>query len=188
MMSFCGGTNIIQFNGEPEFLVRSLMSNRREQVMLCAVIICMPLYQNHQAWMKEISGSVKKRLLVGIDRALATSGTTNDFCGNVDCMPPALQQFRDSRRRRSAHRSDIYSLGVALYSLFNTSVPGSCVTRERPSRPPARRSEIISKGCACSANARYQSAQDRLTDLPDYWEHGSANARQVSLRGTTADC
>lgn len=251
MMRFRGDPNIIQFFGEPEFLSRTVTNSRHEQVMLYAVIICMPLYENHRTWMKEISGSRKKRLLVGIDIAralaifekkgvyhrdvkpenilrgkdgrfyladvgeakLATSETTIGFRGTFDYMAPEVQQLRDSGRHHSDHRSDIYSLGIVLYRLFNRqqfpflsgdgrltenarssygkvsrgkrvkeNLPDLLCARElryrgltlpAPCEADKRLSEIISKACAYSLNARYQSAQDLLTDLLDYWEHGS---------------
>lgn len=251
MLRFRGDPNIIQFLGEPEYLSRSFINSRHEQVMLYAVIICMPLYENSLKWMQDISGSVKKRLLVGIDIAralsifekkgvyhrdvkpenilrgkdgrfyladvgeakLATSETTIGFRGTFDYMAPEVQQLRDSGRHHSDNRSDIYSLGIVLYRLFNRmqfpflsgdgrltenarssykkvsrskrvrdDLPDLLCARElryrglalpAPCEADKRLTEIISKACAYSLNARYQSAQDLLTDLLDYWEHGS---------------
>lgn len=258
MMRFRGDPNIIQFYGEPEFLVQALPNNNRQPVMLYAVIICMPLYDNYRTWMNQVSTSIKKRLLVGIDIAralaifekkgvyhrdvkpenilrgkdgrfyladvgeakLASSETTIGFRGTFDYMAPEVQQLRDTGRHHSDNRSDIYSLGIVLYRLFNRqqfpflagdgrltenarssykrysknkkikeNLPDLLCARElrykgaplpAPCEADKRLTEIISKACAYSVNNRYQSAQDLLTDLLDYWEHGSDGQNQRS--------
>lgn len=48
-----------------------------------------------------------------------SAATTNGFHGTLPYMAPEVIKYADSPRHHSDHRSDIYSLGIVLYQLFN---------------------------------------------------------------------
>ena len=50
---------------------------------------------------------------------LESSGTTLGFRGTWDYMAPEIYSYAGNAKHRSDHRSDIYSLGIVLYRLFN---------------------------------------------------------------------
>ena len=71
MKRFSGEKNVVQYCEEPEYISRFFLDQNENRVVQHAVLICMPLYQNHQEWMPAIANSREKKIKVGMDIARA---------------------------------------------------------------------------------------------------------------------
>ena len=95
MMRFRGEKNIIQYIEEPEFLKRTFCNANGENVVQYAVLILMPLCENHEEWSKAIRDNRQAKLQLGIDIAAALSKFAEKNVFHRDVKPENILRGDD---------------------------------------------------------------------------------------------